>query len=55
MKLDLFKTIFKFKDHNIYNLNSICDNDEICEISEYLSSKDNHSNNAYTGIFKGLI
>ena len=53
LKLDLFKTIFKFKDHNIYNLNSICDNDEICEISEYLSSKDNHSNNAYTGIFKG--
>lgn len=53
LKLDLFKTIFKFRDHDIYTLNNICDNDEICEISEYLSTKTNHSNNSYTGIFKG--
>lgn len=55
IKLDVFKTIFNFKDSYItnYELSKICNNDEICEISNYLGKKEQHKLNDYTGIFEG--
>lgn len=55
IKLDVFKKIFDFKEsygRTKYNLGA-CDNDEVCEISEYLQSKEVIEENKYTGLFAG--
>lgn len=52
IKLDVLKKIFNLKDNYKVNIDSACVNDEMCEISEYLSKKDETTNNEYTGIFK---
>lgn len=55
IKLDVFKKVFDFKESYgrvKYNLDA-CDNDEVCEISEYLQSREVIEENKYTGLFEG--